>query len=45
MTQEEYKRIKSHLAVLKEVVKEYGGRNIDNIIMQLEERTKCCEAK
>ena len=40
MTELEYMRITAQLAVLRDVAKEYGGRNIDNIIMQLEMRRK-----
>lgn len=40
MTQAEYTRLLANIAVLKEIQKEYPGRNIDNIIMQLESRRK-----
>jgi len=40
MTELEYMRITAQLSVLRDVAREYGGRNIDNIIMQLEMRRK-----
>ena len=40
MTQEDYDRLKSQLEVLRQVAKEYQGKTIDNIIMQMEARIK-----
>jgi len=36
MTRIEYIRLKTHIAVLKEIAMEYHGKTIDNIIQQLE---------
>ena len=40
MTQQDYDRLKSQLVVLRQVAKEYSGKTIDNIIMQMEARVK-----
>lgn len=40
MTQQDYNRLISQLEVLKQVAKEYSGKTIDNIIMQMEARAK-----
>ncbi len=40
MTQQDYDRLKSQLVVLRQVAKEYSGKTIDNIIQQMEARTK-----
>lgn len=40
MTNEDYERLHSHIAVLKEIVLEYPGKTIDNIIVQLTARLK-----
>ena len=40
MTQQDYNRLISQLEVLKQVAKEYHGKTIDNIIMQMEARAK-----
>ena len=36
----EYARLEAQIAVLKEVVEEYPGKTIENIIVQLEARMK-----
>ena len=38
MTQQDYDRLKSQLEVLRQVAKDYPGKTIDNIIMQMEAR-------
>lgn len=43
MTDNDYARITHQLAVLRDVASTYGGKNIDNIIMQLESRRKWYE--
>lgn len=40
MTQGEYVRFVAQIAVLKEIAKEYPGKTIDNIIVQMEARKK-----
>ena len=40
MTKEEYIRLVAQIAVLKEIAKEYPGKTIENIIVQLEARRK-----
>ena len=40
MTQSEYARLVAQIAVLKEVAKEYPGKTIENIIVQMEARRK-----
>jgi hypothetical protein len=40
MTESEHTRLIEKITFLKEIQKEYTGRNIDNIIMQLESRRK-----
>ena len=40
MTKEEYARLEAQIAVLKEVVEEYPGKTIENIIAQMEARKK-----
>ena len=40
MTQSEYARLVAQIAVLKEVSKEYPGKTIENIIVQMEARNK-----
>ena len=40
MTVQEYIRLVAKIAVLKEVVEEYPGKTIENIIAQLEARRK-----
>lgn len=40
MTQQDYNRLTSQLEVLRQVIREYQGKTIDNIIMQMEERAK-----
>lgn len=45
MTQQEYIKMKYHLYALKEVARQYDGRSIDNIIMQLESRINYYESK
>ena len=39
-TVSEYIRLVAKIAVLKEVAEEYPGKNIDNIIVQMEARKK-----
>lgn len=36
----EYTRLEAHIAVLREVAKEYPGKTIENIIQQMEARRK-----
>ena len=40
MTQQDYNRLTSQLEVLKRVAKDYPGKTIENIIMQMEARAK-----
>ena len=40
MITSEYARLEAQIAVLKEVVEEYPGKTIENIIAQLEARRK-----
>ena len=40
MTVSEYIRLVAQIAVLKEVVEEYPGKTIENIIAQMEARRK-----
>ena len=40
MTKRDYNRLSSQLLILKQVAKEYSGKTIDNIIMQMEARAK-----
>ena len=40
MTESEHTHLIEKITFLKEIQKEYPGRNIDNIIMQLESRRK-----
>ena len=40
MTTPEYARLVERIVVLKEIAKEYPGRTIENIIVQLEARLK-----
>ena len=40
MITSEYARLEAQIAVLKEVVEEYPGKTIENIIAQLEARKK-----
>ena len=40
MTVSEYARLAAKIAVLREVTEEYPGKNIDNIIVQMEARRK-----
>ena len=40
MTTPEYARLVERIVVLKEVAKEYPGKTIENIIVQLEARRK-----
>ena len=40
MTQGDYNRLTSQIAVLKEVAEDYPGKTIENIIQQMEARTK-----
>ena len=40
MITSEYARLEAQIAVLKEVVEEYPGKTIENIIVQLEARMK-----
>lgn len=42
MTNSEYIRLTTQIAVLKEVTIDYSGQTIDNIINQLEARTETC---
>lgn len=45
MTQEEYIQVKEHLKILKEIMKTFSGRTIDNVVMNLEQRLKEFDAK
>ena len=40
MTKEEYLRLSVHIAMLKDIAKEYPGKTIENIVAQLEARRK-----
>ena len=40
MIREEYLRLAAHIAMLKDIAKEYPGKTIENIITQLEARRK-----
>ena len=40
ITVSEYARLVAQIAVLKEVAKEYPGKTIENIIVQMEARNK-----
>ena len=40
MTTPEYARLVERIVVLKEIAKEYPGKTIENIIVQLEARRK-----
>ena len=40
MITSEYARLEAQIAVLKEVVEEYPGKTIENIIAQMEARKK-----
>ena len=40
MITSEYARLEAQIAVLKEVVEEYPGKTIENIIVQMEARRK-----
>ena len=40
MTKEDYLRLSVHIAMLKDIAKEYPGKTIENIIAQLEARRK-----
>ena len=40
MTQGDYNRLTSQIGMLKQVAKDYPGKTIENIIMQMEARTK-----
>lgn len=41
----ELNRLRAQLAILKDVMAEYNGRTIDNIIVNLEARIKALEGK
>lgn len=43
MTKSEYARLVAKIAILQEVVEEYPGKTIENIIAQLEARKKEAE--
>ena len=43
MTQGDYIRLVAQIAVLREIVMEYSGKTIDNIIVQMEARRKDAE--
>ena len=43
MTQGDYIRLVAQIAVLREIVMEYSGKTIDNIIVQMEARRKDVE--
>ena len=45
MTTPEYARLEAQIAVLKEVVEEYPGKTIENVIAQMEARKKEVEKK
>ena len=40
MTQGDYNRLTSQIGVLKQVARDYPGKTIENIIMQMEMRAK-----
>ena len=40
MTKEEYLRLSVHIAMLEDIVEEYPGKTIENIIAQMEARRK-----
>ena len=40
MITSEYARLEAQIAVLKEVVEEYPGKTIENVIVQMEARRK-----
>ena len=40
MTQGDYNRLTSQIGVLKQVARDYPGKTIENIIMQMEKRAK-----
>ena len=40
MTREEYLRLSVHIAMLEDIAKEYPGKTIENIIVQMEARLK-----
>ena len=40
MTQQDYNRLTSQLEVLRQVIREYQGKTIDNVIQQMEARAK-----
>ena len=40
MTQGDYSRLTSQIGVLRQVARDYPGKTIDNIIMQMEARVK-----
>ena len=40
MTQQDYNRLTSQLEVLRQVIREYQGKTIDNVIQQMEARVK-----
>ena len=41
----ETNRLRAQLSVLKDVMEEYSGRTIDNIIVNVESRIKALEAQ
>ena len=45
MITSEYARLEAQIAVLKEVVEEYPGKTIENVIAQMEARKKEVEKK
>ena len=40
MTQGDYNRLTSQIGMLKQVARDYPGKTIENIIVQMEARTK-----
>ena len=44
MTDYELNKLKAQLAILKDVMEEYSGRTIDNIVANIEARIKVKEA-
>ena len=40
MTKEEYLRLSVHIAMLEDIVEEYPGKTIENIIVQMKARRK-----
>ncbi len=40
MTQGDYNRLTSQIGVLRQIAKDYQGKTIENVIQQLEARTK-----